>query len=563
MSASSAGEGTGGRFPSPYATLAAIPIALLAFLILFPLGRMLLSTLIDDGQLVLGKAASVFFQPWLPTVLLNTGVVVGISTVIAVAFGAILAWLNERTDANLGVLGLVLPIIPLLIPNVALAIGWVFLAAPTVGYLNGALKAIGLPEVTIYSWTGLILVLSINGVPYVYLVVSAALRNLDPSLEEASRVSGAGLLRTLFRVSLPAIRPALIGSALLVVIMGLGVYSIPAIIATTARIDMLTTRIVTMLTRDYPPNFLEAQMLGLLMLAIIAVLWFVQGRIANSGQFVTVGGRAAGSSRLELGGWRWPAKLLMLAFMACASIIPLAALVLVALQPFWTATIDLSNLTLFHFDQALFVNRTAARAFRNSLTLSTLGATIAMAMAVIAAIYLAFQQGALSRAIDLMVKAPAAIPNLVIAVAFLVALSGSPFFLAGTATILLLALIVMYIPPGSIAANAAVAQIGRDLREASYISGAGEGRTIGRIVVPLALPGFAAGWAIVFVHMMGDLSAAALLAGLRNPLIGSVILEIWETGSVGIIAAFSSLMCLVNLAVVGTMILIVRAYRRQ
>jgi iron(III) transport system permease protein len=551
VSAVGTGKAARERSLSPYAILAAIPVAALAFLILFPMGRMLLGTLVDDGQLVLGKAARVFVQPWLPTVLFNTGVVVGVSTVIAVALGAILAWLNERTDANLGTLGLVLPIIPLLIPNVALAIGWVFLAAPTVGFLNGALRAIGLPEVTIYSWTGLILVFSINGVPYVYLVVSAALRNLDPSLEEASRVSGAGLLRTLLRVSLPAIRPALIGSALLVVIMGLGVYSIPAIIATTARIDMLTTRIVTMLTRDYPPNFPEAQMLGLLMLAIIAVLWLVQGRIATSGQFVTVGGRASGSSRLELGGWRWPARLLMMAFMAAASLIPLAALVFVALQPFWTADIDLSKLTFFHFDQALFVNRTAARAFRNSLTLSTLGATIAMAVAVIAAIQLAFQRNALTRAIDLMIMAPAAIPNLVIAVAFLVALSGAPFFLAGTATILLLALIVMYIPPGSIAANTAVTQVGRDLREASYISGAGEGRTIGRIVVPLALPGFVAGWAIVFVHMMGDLSAAALLAGLRNPLIGSVILEIWETGSVGIIAAFSTLMCLANLIVVG------------
>lgn len=553
--------------PQPYTLLTALACMALAFLIVFPMARMLVRTLVVDGQFALAPAAALFAEPWLPQVLGNTFVIVFASTAIAITLGAVLAWINERTDANLGTLGLILPIIPLLIPNVALAIGWVFVAAPNVGFLNGWLAMLPAPlnglQVNIYSWTGLIFVYALNGVPYAYLVLSAAFQNIDPALEEASRVSGAGLAQTLRRISLPAIRPAIVASSLLVIISGLGIYSIPAIIATTARVDMLTTRIVAMLTKDYPPQLVEAQVLGLMMLIFVGILWAFQRKAATSGQFVTIGGRASGSSQLPLGRWRWPARALMLTFIAASCIIPAAALLLVSLQPFWTPDIQLSTLTLHNFEQVLFVNRMAGNAFTNSLLLSSVGAAVGMLLAVLAAIYVAYRSNLLSRAMDLLVKAPAAFPNLVIAIGFLVSFSGAPFYLSGTALLLLLAFIVMYIPPGSIAANAALSQVGRDLREASYISGAGEGRTIARIVLPLALPGIVAGWTIVFVHMMGDLSAAALLAGLRNPVIGFAILEIWETGSFGLLAAFATIMCLVNLAVVGTMMLIVHARRRR
>src|SRR5690606_22703080 len=142
-------------------------------------------------------------------------------------------------------------------------------------------------------------------------------------------------------------------------------------------------------------------------------------------------------------------------------------------------------------------------------------------------------------------KAPAVIPNIVIAVGFLITFAGPPFHLAGTVLLLLLAFVVMYVPPGSIAANAAIDQVGRDLQEASQVSGASEGRTTWRVTVPLAMPGLLAGWTMVFVHMMGDLSASALLAGVGNPVIGFAILLIWETGSFGTLAAFSAAMCVV------------------
>lgn len=571
MSAGAGGPAGGWRAAgfSAYGLAAGLVVVVMAAMIAFPMLRMIARAFMVDGVPSFHGALSVLKEPWLPRVLWNTGIVIGASTAVALVVGSAMAWLNERTDANLGVIGLVLPVIPLLMPGVALSIGWAFLGAPRVGFVNGILAQIPLLGsgglnlgINIYSWAGLVWVYSLHGVPYVYLVVSASLRNLDPSLEEASRISGAGLWRTLLRVSLPAIRPALLASALLVIISGFALFSIPTIIATTAEIDILAVRIVRLLRNDFPPRLDQAVVLGLIMLSVIALAWYAQRRVSAGGHFVTLGGRAGGASRMSMGRWRRPAQGLMIAYLACASLIPLLSLTLVALQPYWTPSVEWSQLGIANFRAVLFEERMTAAAFRNSLLLSVSGATIAMGIAAVAAIYVAQTSGWLSRAVDAVMKAPATISSLVLSVGFLVTFSGAPFFLAGTLTLLLLAYIVIHIPPGSIAAGAAATQVGATLREASYVAGAGEGRTVRRIVLPLMLPGLAAGWAMVFVHMMGDLSASALLAGMKNPVIGFAILEIWEMGSFGLLAAFSTIMCLVITLVVLLMLWLVPGRNR-
>ncbi|WP_062206485.1 iron ABC transporter permease [Aureimonas sp. AU12] len=550
----------------PYTVLTALCAGFIMFLLIYPLGRMFWQILAGTGRSGLLDAISVLSQPWFLTVLSNTAIVVGVSTVLALLIGAYLAWINERTDAGMGKVGTLMPIIPLLIPNVAMSIGWVFIAAPRVGFLNGWLA--GLPDflsfqLNIYTWTGLIIVYAINGVPYVYLIVAAALRNLDPALEEAARINGASLFRTLRQVSIPAVKPALLSAALLVTISSIGTYSIPAVIGTTARIDVMTTRIVYLLNRDFPPRVAEAQMIGLVMLLLVGILWYIEKRAARSGQFATLGGRASSNGRLELGKWKWPARGITLAYLAATSVLPILALAVVSLQSFWTPRINVSALNFGNYSQALYVNNIAISSLKNSLFLSGTGALIAMAIAVIVAIYTASRSSALGDAVDATIKSSAATPPLILAVAFLVAFSGAPFYLAGTATILLLAFVVMYIAPGSIAATSAITQIGRDLREAAYINGAGEGRTVREIIIPLAMPGFVAGWAIVFVHMMGDLSAAALLAGINNPVVGFAILSIWEAGTFGVLAAFSMILCLVNIGVIACMFGLGRLIRRN
>jgi iron(III) transport system permease protein len=554
----------------PYNIFAGCLVVLIVVLIAFPIGRMVLRAFFVDGQPDFSSASATLQEEWVPAVLFNTIILVAISTMTSLVIGACLAWLNERTDATLGIAGLILPILPLLIPSVALAIGWAFIGAPRVGFLNGLLAATpglgraGLDlSVNIYSWPGLIWVYTLHGVPYIYLIISAALRNLDPALEEASLISGSGMLRTVRKVSLPAIRPALMSAALLVAISSFALYSLPAIIATTARVDVLSVHIVRLLRNAYPPRLDQAVVLGLLTLVLVGGLWVVQRRLAAGGRFAGLGGRASSGRRMPLGRMRMPARVIMICYLACASLVPLAALVIVAFQPFWSPIIRPSLLTWDNFEVVLFENRLTSSSFKNSLQLALIGATLTTAVALTISIYTARNHTLFARIADGVVKAPATISALVISVGFLVTFSGPPFFLGGTLIILELAFIVIYLPSASITVDSAIAQISNDLWEASKISGAGEARTIHKIVVPLALSGLAAAWSIVFVHMMGDLSASALLAGVGSPVIGYAIVEIWDNGSYSQLAAFSTLMCFAITAVVACVIGLARFFDRR
>src|SRR6185436_3149171 len=156
----------------------------------------------------------------------------------------------------------------------------------------------------------------------------------------------------------------------------------------------------------------------------------------------------------------------------------------------------------------------------------------------------------------------ATLSHIVIAVGFVLALGGRPFNLGGTVVILMLAYLALYFPQTSVATDNAVAQVGRELPEASRVGGAGEGRTFRRIYLPLMASGVAAGWALLFVRCVGDLTASSILAGPRNPVIGWKILQVYTDGSYSEMAALSVVLTLISgLVVVTVMELISRRGR--
>jgi iron(III) transport system permease protein len=444
-----------------------------------------------------------------------------------------------------------------------MAIGWVFLASPGAGFINGALRAVFAPlglniQINVLSWPGVIFVYALYFVPYVYLIVAAAFRNIDPALEEASRLSGASMWMTLRRVSLPAIKPALIGASLLIVIVGLSLYSVPVVIANRAGIDILSVRILRSLNFEFPPRTDQAIVLSLFMLAAIAVVWMIQRRVTGSGNFATIGGKSARHVIVELGPWKWVARTFMFAYILFTSILPLAALLIVALQPFWRPVIDPSTFTLDNFYDALIGRPVTRAGLMHSLTLGIIVGIVGMLLATLMALYVKNAPRAIGRVVDGTMKFPAALSHIVIAVGFLLAFSGPPFYMSGTLVLLFIVYIILHLPEASIAATAAVSQVGKDLLEASETSGASQSRTFRKILLPLIVPGFVSGWALLFVLTAGELTASSLLAGIRNPVVGFVLLDIWEQGTFGTLAALAFTFTLITSTVVFVATLISR-----
>lgn len=539
----------------PFAVLTWLMAAGIMFLILYPLLRMVGLTFFPGGVFNLAAIIEVLTSSWFPVTILNTVILVVAHGVLALVIGAVMAWLNERTDARLGMVGDIMPLVPLLLPAIALAIGWIFLASTGAGFLNQwlafFLEPLGIDiRFNIVSWPGLVFVYTLNAVPYVYLIVGAALRNLDSSLEEAARTSGAGLFRTFRTVSLPAIKPALIASSLLVVILGMSHFSIAIIIANRARIDLISVRIMRLLTIDIPPSLAQATVVSLFLLIMVTIMWVLQRKVLAKGNYAMIGGKNSQRTVVRLGPWRWVAWTFIILYILCAAVLPLFALLVVALQPFWTARIDPTLFTLDNFRRVLFEMPVTRDAFRNSLMLAAGGAAAAMMIAAITVIYTRSAPKPVGAAIGSVLILPAALSHLAIAVGFLVAFAGAPFFLGGTLWMLFLVYIVLYMPEASITSTAAASQVGQEMVEAARVSGVSEGRTFLRITLPLMAPGLISGFALVFVLMAGEVTASSLLAKIGSPVIGFAIRDIWESGTFGNLAALAGAFTLLNIFVV-------------
>ena len=561
------------RKRGPFEVLSLLLAAFMAVLFLYPVFNVAVGAVFVDGRLSPDGFVNALSSPELPRVLGNTVLVMTCAGVASVTIGTVFAWLNERTDARLGFLGTLLPLVPLMLPPVALSIGWFFLAQPSTGHLNVLFRTLspwhevdGTGPLDIGSWPGLVWVYTLHLVPFAYLAISAAFRNIDPALEEASRVSGSGLLRTLWKVSLPAVRPAIGAAFLLVSLSSIALYSIPTIIGTSARIEVLSVHIVRLVRLTFPARIYEGVVLSFVMMAMLLVVWFLQQRMSGGGHHSRISGKATQGSLVRLGPWKWIARAFMIGYLLAASVLPLAALLLVSLSPYWSTSISLSSLSLDNFVELWTRNVNARNALTTSFTLGLIGATVGMAIAAIMMTQAQGSGGRVRKFLEGVTKAPGAVSNIIIGVAFLITYSGAPFHLYGTVLILLLAYLVIYLPQASVQASTSIQQVGPELMEASAMSGASRGRTFWRVSFPLMVPGLAAGWAMLFVLMVGDLTASALLAGTQNPVVGFVILSIFENGDLTQLAALAVIICLLSSVVVGLVLTLAgqkRFFRRR
>ncbi|MCD6074165.1 MAG: Fe3+ transporter permease [Rhodospirillales bacterium] len=529
------------------------------FIVFYPIGIIVVRAIFPfDAQLWVTTLTA----PALGVAVRNTMIIAVCTTTISVPLGVFFAWLIERTDARWGALSRLLPVIPLLLPPVAMAIGWLFLADPRAGFLArpiiDGIQAIGIDidpsSLAIQSWKGLIFLYVLWAVPHVYVVAAAAFSGLDPSLEEAARMCGKGRMRCFWGVSLPAIRHAVGASVLLCVISSIGLYSIAALLGSAARIDILSVYIYRLLNFSYPPKTGQAVVLGLVLMVVIGSIWLLQRKIASRTGHATIGGQGLRPNLLALGGWKWPARIMILLYVLLTSVLPLLALFIVALQPFWRPNIVFANLSFANF--AEFASSQASRmAITNSAMLAIGTSTVVVLVAGLMAIAAKQLGGTREKFLGVITKMPTAIPHIVFAVGVLVAFGFAPFYLSGGWLILFLCYLAVYLPSASIAAESSVQQVGNQLVEASRIFGASPSRTFFRVQLPLILPGLAAGWASIFALVLGELNAAAILSGPRNPVIGYLIITLFDNGTYSQLAAIGSIIGVVSAITVSAVLI--------
>jgi iron(III) transport system permease protein len=540
------------RGPSPLSGLAMMIGLVLAALVIVPLAVLIREVFFGSSAFANNNVLNALSNPELPGALANTAIVVLSGGSVAVVAGAVLAWLNERTDARMRRMGDALAILPLMFPSVAGTIGWIFLLAPNAGFLNVQLHRSGIGPINIYSMYGMAFVIGVYAVPISYLVVSAALRNVDPVLEEASRMSGAGQLRTFWRVTLPSVRGAIATASVLILMTSIANFTVPTLIGLPAGIEMLSSLIYQAAYTSFPPRIGDALVVSLFMLVIVQAAVLIELGIRHRGRFATIGGRAGTHTLTQLGPWRWVVRVITLLYLAIVTVLPLAALVIVSLQPFWSPNIVLSRLSMMSYQTIFDTGNELKQSFTGSLSLALVSATVLMLAAAVLEFYLKQRSGFVARALNAVLTLPASLPHTVIGIAFLVTLGVGSGRLAGSYLLIFLAYLVLLAPQASRTAGTAMAQLGRQTWEASMMAGAGPMRTWLRIVVPLMLAGLISGWVLVFTGTFGEISAGVFLSqNNRNPVVGPLILDLWQNaGTFPQLAALTLMVTVVQAAFV-------------
>jgi iron(III) transport system permease protein len=549
----SAGEGRRGRvWPGLWVSLL---LAILGFLVIYPILMLLLGALTDTNPVVEGISLShlsvtnfltVLANPNVAEALANTLIACGGGTLIAVVVGLLFSWIVVRTNTPFKGFIAAASILPLFAPPLVAGVAWAILGSPKTGLINTMFKWVGLDwRVDFYSMWGLVFVFGIYYAPYVYMFTSSALRNMDPSLEEAAEISGASAFATLFTVTFPLIMPAIVSGMLLSFIVMLGIYGIPAVLGAPTNLAVLTTYIFKL--TNWSP-------VAIILMVVTGLLVFLQHKVLSGRSYTTVAGKAFRPRSLDLGRWRWFTFGLGIVYLLVVVVLPSLALIVAAFRKFMfirdvSSLFDARQYSLMHF-HSIFDNPLTMRSIYNSVEVGIITAVVGGALAFAIGYTIHRTQVTGRRWIDVISTLPVAIPGLVVGVAYLWAWIGIPGGLYGTIWILALAFIARFMPDTVKALSTSFLQIHRELEEAAWVCGKGVLGTVRTIVLPLARPGVVASMTLLFVLAIRELGSSLFLYTSNTMVMSVLLLDYYEGGNLGKTAAFS----LVQTVLLGVLI---------
>ena len=541
----------------------ALLLAILGFLVIYPVLTLLLGALTDTNPVVEGLQLShlsvanfltVLKNPNVAEALFNTLIACAGGTSIAVVIGLLFSWIVVRTNTPFKGIIAAASILPLFAPPLVAGVAWSILGSPKTGLINTLFKWAGLDwRVDFYSLWGLVFVFGIYYAPYVYMFTASALRNMDPSLEEAAEIAGASAFSTLFTVTFPLIMPAIVSGMLLSFIVMLGIYGVPAVLGAPSNISVLTTYIFK-LTNWSPPLYNTAAAVAIILMVVTGCLVLLQQKVLGRRSYTTVAGKAFRPRNLDLGPWRWLTLSLGLVYLLVVVVLPTLALIVAAFRKFMfirdvASLFDMRQYSLMHFD-SIFDNPLTLNSIYNAVEVGIITAVIGGTLAFAIGYTIHRTEVAGRGAIDLIATLPVAIPGLVIGVAYLWAWIGIPGGLYGTIWILALAFIARFMPDTVKALSTSFLQIHRELEEAAWVCGRGMLSTLGTIVLPLARPGVIASMTLLFVLAIRELGSSLFLYTSNTMVMSVLLLDYYEGGNIGKTAAFS----LVQTVLLGVLI---------
>lgn len=464
--------------------------------------------------------------------LKNTLIAATVTMVLGTLIAFPLAWLVGRTNLLGKKFFRSLFVLTYMVPPYVGAMAWLRLLNPNVGTMNQFFRLLfGLGDtpgpLNIYTLGGLIWVLTTFYYPYAFITISRAMEKMDPSLEEASRISGASPLLTVFRVTLPMMTPSLIAGALLVFVAAMSCYGIPSIIGAPGKVHTVTTRII-----EYnglgAQGISDATGLAVFLMALAILILYLSDFVVARKQYITVSGKSTRPNIVDLGKWRVPLTVLVSLFATIVVLIPFATILTTSFKiDVGKSLFDPENFTLTQW-QTIFSRSETMSCLKNSLIFGVVTATVGIVVACTMSYLLQRTKIRGRKLPDFLITLGSGTPSVVIALGLIMTMKGDfGVNIYNTAYIMIVAYLIKYLMMGMRTVVSAMSQIHVSLEECSQISGASWTRTMLKITGPLIFPSIAAGWFLIFIPSFYELSMTTLLYSNSTKTIGFQLYEYW------------------------------------
>jgi iron(III) transport system permease protein len=496
-------------------------------------------------------------------IMLNTLVVAFAATVMALVFGFLTAWILNRTNVPWRRTLEQAMAVPYYVTPLLGALAWSLLGAPESGFINQIWRALGGTGaiIDIISPMGIAWVMALFEGSVAFVMIGAVMKSMDPSLEEASQINGAGRFYTMLRITLPLVTPGVLGAAIFVFAEMLGSFSAALVLGTPVRYYVITTAIYQ-LVAQYPPRIPLAAALGVSLFAIMFLMLFFYRRIISRRSYVTVSGKAFRPRLTDVGGLRWVLFGICGSYVLLSVVLPILTLVYASVQRLAVAFPAVSNFTLDNYRQALTQN--AVRyAMSNSLILGVLTATIGVALTGMLS-WLIHRSRLPGRGLlEYTVMFPQAVPRLVFAFGMMWAWLVFPIPIYGTLWLLLIAYLTVFLPLGVRTISSVLLQLDKSLEECGEVCGASWAHRMRTITMPLLRPGLLAAWMLLFIASVRELGASILLMGPHSQVITPAIVDAWFGSSSELTSAMALIQTVVLGLAVAVFTLITRRSSRQ
>ncbi len=538
-----------------------VTLAIVAYLAAVPLVILIISSVnasgshlpFETGVVTLANYAKVLGDPSTYRLLANSAVFAGGATVLGIVIAVFFAWIIERTDIAGRRFLFVVILIPMAIPNMIYATSWMQLVDPQTGLIEVTFQKLGLPfpPLTILSLGGMIFIQGIALASHAYLLVAASFQTVDPTWEEQSTIAGKGKFLTLWRVTLPVLRPALLSVVIFFLMVCIETFDIPGMVGLSAGVQVLSTRIywVTHPESGQLPDYGIASALALILVVIaFAFIQLYQAQIKRGRRYVTITARGFRPKRIALGQWKAPLLVAALAILFVMVALPLFMLVWRSLLHFYVypSPAALAHVSLDAY-RDLYEEPMVPPALWNTarMALATAVFTVPLSMLLAWLTVRAPIARSWQRLLRMTAMLPQAVPSVVVGVAFMITYLWLPVPIYGTIWIIALALATKFMAYTTGTLTAAQMQVAGDLEEAALIAGAGQFKTYRRIMVPLMAPALINVTLWVIIHAVRELVIALTLYSPSAQVLSTQVWGLWQGGQMDDLCALGVFFALV------------------